>query len=178
MTNTPDLLLARFAEYRTARLAFLGTLGLGHSNRDPIAEFAEHLVCSVLGGTLAGCRTQKDWDVETTDHVHVQVKYVADPERGTAGNWHNIVIADEAHEFALVVLERLVPKAIHVFTRDSLAGCYDVLGKTHANRGTQLNFTGAVHDRILADPAVFEMLGVRTFILADVETPTAMGTEG
>ncbi len=181
--NTPEHLLAGFAEYRTARLAFLETLGLGHSNRDPIAEFAEHLVCSVLGGTLAGCRTQKGWDVETTDRVRVQVKYVADPERGMVGNWHNIVIADEADEFALVVLERLVPKAIHVFTRESLAGCYDALEKTHASRGTQLNFTGAVHDRIMADPATFERLGVRTFVLsghgflADVETPTAMGTE-
>jgi hypothetical protein len=178
----PENLLARFADYRAARLAFLETLGLGHSNRDPLAEFAEHLVCSVLGGTLAGCRTQKGWDVETADHVRVQVKYVADPERGTVGNWHNIIIADEADEFALVVLERLVPKAIHVFTRESLDGCYDALDKTHANRGTRLNFTGAVHDRIIADPATFERLGVRTFafgghgLLTDGDTPTAMGT--
>lgn len=179
-----NVLIARFAEYRTARLAFLDSLGLGHSNRDPVAEFSEHLVRSVLGGSLAECRTQKGWDVETPDHVRVQVKYLADPERATGGNWHNVIIADEADEFALVVLERLVPKAIHVFTRKSLCGCYDALGKAHANRGTQLNFTGAVHDRIMADPAAFERLGVRTFVLddsgllPDQDTPSPMSPEG
>src|SRR5256885_11359936 len=46
-------LLTALGEYRPARQAFLATLGLPASNRDPFAEFSEQLVHALMGGTLA-----------------------------------------------------------------------------------------------------------------------------
>ena len=46
-------LLAALEEYRVARERLLSVLGPRMSNRDPLAEFAEHFVAALMGGRLA-----------------------------------------------------------------------------------------------------------------------------
>jgi hypothetical protein len=56
-------LLAAFEAYRPARQAFLRVLGLPSSNRDPLSELSDQLVCSLVGGTMATaeCRLAMTW---------------------------------------------------------------------------------------------------------------------
>jgi hypothetical protein len=60
-------LLSALNAYRVARQALLETLGLGQSNRDPLAEFAEHLVAALWGGQLAESRVQANYDLTSAD---------------------------------------------------------------------------------------------------------------
>jgi hypothetical protein len=45
-------LVAALEQYRNARQHFLALLGLPMSNRDPLAEFSEHLVAALTGAAL------------------------------------------------------------------------------------------------------------------------------
>lgn len=78
-------LLAALNAYRIARQALLIRLGLPSSNRDPLAEFSEHLVAALTGGTLATSRVQARYDLVLGDSTTVQVRYLANP----AGPWVN-----------------------------------------------------------------------------------------
>ncbi|TDA69365.1 MAG: hypothetical protein D9V47_05535 [Clostridia bacterium] len=82
-------LIKYFQEYWRARLALLERLGCPHSNRDPLAEFSERLVASLLGGRLAESRVEKGYDVLRPDSGRVQVKYLANPD-GTWVNGHTV----------------------------------------------------------------------------------------
>jgi hypothetical protein len=62
-------LLAALDVYRPARQQLLATLGLGPSNRDPLAEFSEHFVMALMGGTLASSRVQTQYDL-TSRRLH------------------------------------------------------------------------------------------------------------
>ncbi|GAA4595876.1 hypothetical protein BJY16_001826 [Actinoplanes octamycinicus] len=57
-------------------------MGLAVSNRDPLAEFSEHLVQALLGAQLAASRVQAHWDLALPDGAKVQVKYLANPADG------------------------------------------------------------------------------------------------
>lgn len=51
-------LCAALDAYRPARQQMLATLRLDASNRDPLAEWSEHLVAALTGGVLAPSRVQ------------------------------------------------------------------------------------------------------------------------
>jgi len=75
-------LLTALANYRQARFTLLDTIGLRHSNRDPLSEFSESLVAEVLGAQPAESRVQTGYDLTTADGIRVDVKYLANPENG------------------------------------------------------------------------------------------------
>ena len=71
MTGAPDRarldeLNAALDTYRPARQTMLSVLGLGASNRDPLAEWSEHLVNALTGGALAESRVQAAYDLTIT----------------------------------------------------------------------------------------------------------------
>ena len=57
-------LLAALEKYRPARERLLSVLGPKMSNRDPLAEFAEHFVAALMGGQLAENPVQAYWDIK------------------------------------------------------------------------------------------------------------------
>jgi hypothetical protein len=65
--------------YRPARQTMLAVLGLGASNRDPLAEWSERLVNALTGGKLAPSRVQAAYDLTTPEGLTVQVRYLANP---------------------------------------------------------------------------------------------------
>jgi hypothetical protein len=81
-------LLSALAESRDARQRLLEILGRRQSNRDPLAEFAEHFVAALTGGSVAASPVQAGWDIQLADGGKVQVKYLANTTPGT-GAWVN-----------------------------------------------------------------------------------------
>lgn len=100
-------LLAALEQYRAARERLLDVLGPRRSNRDPLAEFAEHFVAVLMGGRLAASPVQASWDAELTDGGKVQVKYLANTTPG-AGAWvneHLVRSIPGVDWYALVIIE-------------------------------------------------------------------------
>lgn len=87
--DLPNLIVA-LGTYRAAREKFLVALGCDSSNRDPFAEFAEHVALAIIGGNLAQSRVQKGWDLTDGDGQRVQVRYLANP----ASRWVNEHLVD------------------------------------------------------------------------------------
>lgn len=158
-------LLASLAGYRRARQTLLEHLGLGDSNRDPLAEASEHLVAALLGGTLATNRVQKGWDLVTPDGQRVQVRYLANP----GDRWVNEHLVDfrgdGCDRYALVVFEALQPKAVLVFSGGQMETVADALGKRHGHRDVTLQLTRRNYLHLLDDPAGFRAMGVDVFVV-------------
>jgi hypothetical protein len=86
-TSMPEALGA----YRVARHAPLASSTLPASNRDPLAEFSEHRVQALLGGTFAASRVQANWDLTPPYGDGVPLRYLADPagRADPTGRWVN-----------------------------------------------------------------------------------------
>lgn len=82
-------LLAALEEYRPARERLLSVLGPRKSNRDPLAEFAEHFVAALMGGQLAVDPVQAYWDIKLPDGTKVQVKYLVNTADPGSKAWVN-----------------------------------------------------------------------------------------
>ena len=82
-------LLAALEEYRVARERLLRVLGPRMSNRDPLAEFAEHFVAALMGGRLASNPVQAYWDIELPDGAKVQAKYLVNSTDPSSKAWVN-----------------------------------------------------------------------------------------
>lgn len=138
---TRESLLEAMSQYRAARRTLLTTLGLPDSNRDPLAEFSEHLVATLTGSTLAPSRVQKGWDIETATGEHIQVRYLANPH----DRWVNEHLVDfrspETDKYALVVFEDLLPKAVLIFERSGVRQLASRLGKRHPDQDVTIQFT-------------------------------------
>lgn len=134
-------LLTALGHYRQARRELLAILGLPESNRDPLAEFSEHLVASLIGGALAESRVQRGWDILTSEGAHVQVRYLANP----SSQWVNEHLVDfrspETDQYALVTFEDLAPTAVLIFRRATLGSLGAWLGKRHPNQDVTLQLT-------------------------------------
>src|SRR5262249_5622271 len=85
-----EVLLRSLEAYRAARVRLLEVLDLAVSNRDPLAEFSEHLVQALLGGKLASSRVQKGYDLTIPSGERVQVRYLANPGAVSWVNEHNV----------------------------------------------------------------------------------------
>lgn len=154
-----ERLLGALRQYRAARQVFLGALGIGASNRDPLAEFAELITCAELGGTMATSRVQKGWDLLDPDGKTVQVRYVAN----SAGTWVNEPLIDFSggcDRFALVVYEALDVRALLVFSAPRIAEVCTRLGKRHRDTDICLGLTQRNYLEILANQEEFGALGV------------------
>jgi hypothetical protein len=165
-----ERLLDAFAEYSRARMKLLELLS--HGNRDPLADFSEHLVARLVDGNLADSRVQKGWDILAGDEL-IQVKYLAN----TAGDrWVNEITIRSVpgvDRFALVVYESFVPMAVLMFPSD-LGGVCSELGKRHPDQSSSLQFTRRNFLSIMDRPKRFEELGVQVVDL----TRTAVPSEG
>lgn len=153
-------LLTALAEYRPARLRLLGSLGLAASNRDPLAEFSEHLVHALLGGKLASNRVQKGYDLILTDGRLVQVRYLANPAGSTWVNEHHIRCGTGFDLYALVLFESFTPACVLVFP-SLLTGIGAALGKRHPAQEAELQLTRANYVKIRGHPDQFRQLGVQ-----------------
>lgn len=154
-------LLDALADYGRARRALLAGMRLPSSNRDPLAEVSEHLVCSLLQGTMAESRVQKGWDLMTLDGQQVQVRYLANPADGPWVNEHCVDFrTGGADRYALVVYEGFTLKAVLVFDRRALAAVGDRLDKRHGMRDTTLQLTRRNYLQLLDEREAFAALGV------------------
>ncbi|GCB50454.1 hypothetical protein [Streptomyces sp. NL15-2K] len=154
-------LLSALDSYRLARQTLLGTLGLGQSNRDPLAEFAEHLVAALLGARLAESRVQANYDLISTDGEHVQVKYLANP----VSHWpneHTVRSIPGVDWYALVVYEAFAVTSVLAFPPDLTEIC-SALGKRHPGQSTSLQFTRRNWWTVRDDVDAFRQLGMRVW---------------
>ena len=154
------MLIAALSTYRVARLELLAALGCENSNRDPLAELAEHVALAAVGGEMAQSRIQKGWDFTDTDGRRVQVRYLANP----AGRWVNEHLVDfrgdGCDRYALVLFEALDLVGMATFDRAGLAHVGAALKKRHTDQDRTLQFTAANFRAIVADPERFAALGV------------------
>jgi hypothetical protein len=177
MTDTPGfhgeiadpertrVLLAALDDYRLARQAILAVLGLAPSNRDPLAEFSEHLVTALIGGTLAANRVQRDYDLTLPDHATVQVRYLANPTRRWV-NEHRVHAITGVAWYALVLFEAFTVAGVLVFPTTGLAPICGKLGKRHPAQDQQIQFTRRNWLAIRDDPAAYRALGMRIWLPA------------
>lgn len=152
-------ILEALRTYRDARATFLRALGCDTSNRDPFAEFSEHLVAALLDAELAASRVQKGYDVTTSSGDRVQVRYLANP----ADRWVNEHLIDfraDCDRYALVVFEAFDPKAVLVFDRRTIANVCAALGKRHPNQDVTLQLTRTNYRQLLDKRDDFAALGV------------------
>ncbi|MEU3788481.1 hypothetical protein AB0F07_01585 [Streptomyces fructofermentans] len=160
--TTASQLLGALASYRTARHELLETMALGRSNRDPLAEVAEHLVLALWGGRLAASRVQADYDLTSADDKFIQVKYLANPH-GSWPNEHCVRSIAGVDWYALVVYEAFEVTGVLAFPPD-LAKICAALGKRHPGQSTSLQFTRSNWWSIREDAGAYRQLGMRIWL--------------
>lgn len=178
---TPDT--ARLAEltdaldtYRPARQKMLAVLDLDVSNRDPLAEWSEHLVNALLGGTLATNRVQALYDLTTPDGLTVQVRYLANPSQ-TWVNEHHVRSLPGADRYALVLFEAFSVAGVLMFP-PHLTAISAALGKRHPNQDATLQLTRRNWWAIRDDPEPFRAIGVTVWLSPLVAPPTPASPAG
>lgn len=153
-------LLGAVSTYRRARVAFLDAIGCAGSNRDPFAEFAEHVALAAVGGTMATSRTQKGWDFTDPQGRRVQVRYLANPW----GPWVNEHLVDfrggGCERYALLIIEAFEPEALVIFDARSLGAVCAALGKRHGDQDRTLQLTQANYKAIVSGATDFASRGV------------------
>ncbi len=169
---TSDPIIEAYAAYRDARVRLLNELECSASNRDPLAEFSERLVAKLVDGQLAANRVQPGYDLIAPSGERVQVKYLANPSAGWI-NEHQVHFGHpECDAYALVFFEELLPIAVILFPRASIAQVCRALGKRHPNQEVSLQLTRRNFRRILEDEDTFRALGVQIFRL-EREAPSS-----
>ncbi len=154
-------LVEALERYREARLELLGVLGLPHSNREPLAEWSEHLVAALVDGQLAESPVQAGWDVTTPAGEKVQVRSLAN-RAGLPGGWineHRVVIPPGVHRYALVIFEGLLPVTVLMFPAD-LRVINTKLKKQTKDQESVLELTRTNYLNIVQNPTVFQRLGM------------------
>lgn len=159
--GTPPIVEAMRA-YAEARATFLEALGVGSSNRDPLAEFSERLVVALVDGELAASRVQRGHDLIDPDGRRVQVRYLANG-KDTWVNEHLVALTAEMDAYALVTFEAIAPISVIWFDAATLAAVGARLGKRHPNQDRTLQLTRRNALAVLADPAGYASLGVRVW---------------
>ena len=164
--SVPELLV-HFDSYRRERQRLLRDMERPDSQRDPLSEFAEHLVAALLGGKLACSPVQQGWDLKRPNGSRVQVKYLANPSMDQWPNEHEVRFPAQADEYALVVFVALAPQWVFVFKRGQTEPIYELLKKRHKDRESTLQLTRKNVRAIAGNPAVFEGAGMRLFLLTE-----------
>jgi hypothetical protein len=157
------VLLRSLEAYRSARVRLLEVLDLAVSNWDPLAEFSEHLVQALLGGTLADSRVQKGYDLIIPSDERVQIRYLANPGAVDWVNEHHVRCGPGFDLYALVLYESFTPVGVLVFPA-SLTAIGAALGKTHPGQELNLRLTRANYLMIGADPERFRRLGMEVWL--------------
>lgn len=156
-------LLAALDVYRPARQVFLAAVGLPASNREPFAEFSEHLVQALMGGKLATLAVQAGYDLVLVDGRKVQVRSLAN----SGAQWvneHLVYRIPGVELYALVVFEAFAVVGVLVFPTDDLTAICAALGKHHPHQDETLQFTHSNFAAIRDDPARFTRLGMQVWL--------------
>ncbi|HEY1701928.1 MAG TPA: hypothetical protein VGG75_19650 [Trebonia sp.] len=156
------VLLRSLEAYRSARMRLLETLGLAVSNRDPLAEFSEHLVHALLGGQLAESRIQKGYDLIAPSGERVQVRYLANPGSARWVNEHHVRCGPDCDRYALVLYESFTPAGVLVFPQ-ALTAIGAALGKSHPEQETNLQLTRANYLMVRQHPDQFREMGMQVW---------------
>ncbi len=147
--------------YRPARQQMLATLGLDASNRDPLAEWSEHLVNILTGGRLAESRVQARYDL-IADGLTVQVRYLANPSAKWV-NEHLVRCLPGVDRYAMVLFEAFTVTGVVMFPID-LTAIGAALGKRHGDQATTLQFTRRNWWAIRDEPDTFRDLGMTIWL--------------
>jgi hypothetical protein len=159
-------LLAALEEYSVARERLISVLGPRMSNRDPLAEFAEHFVAALMGGQLAANPVQAYWDLELPDGAKVQVKYLInsiDPSSKAWINEHLVRSLPGVDWYVLVIIEGFRVSGAAAFP-SGLGSICEALGKKHGDQDTTLQFGRRNWLAIRDDPGRFRGLGMRIWL--------------
>lgn len=159
-TSPENELLTSYKQYAEARQQFLTQLKLPNSCRDPLAEFCEQLVGHLLNAQIAPSRVQKGYDLISSQHRRIQVKYLANATLPWV-NGHLIHFTNDIDDFALVIFQSLQIEAILIFPRESLIDVCLKLKKRHPRQATELQLTRANYLALLQQKEHFAQLGVR-----------------
>ncbi len=155
--------------YRPARQQLLAVLNLGLSNRDPLAEWSEHIVNALVSGHLAPNRVQAHYDLTTPDQLTVQVRYLANPSQAWV-NEHHVRSLPGVDRYALVLFDAFTVIGIVMFPPD-LTQIGAALGKKHPNQHDTLQFTRRNWWTIRDDPRPVRSLGVTVWLPPLAPTP-------
>lgn len=158
-----QLLRGSLGQYAAARARLLGVLDLAASNRDPLAEFSEHLVQALLGGKMADSRVQPGYDLTRPSGERIQVRYLANHGTCKWVNEHHVRSGPGFEKYALVLYESFDPRCVLVFPSD-LAAIGAELGKSHPAQDRNLQFTRANYVMIRDDPGRFRRLGMQVWL--------------
>jgi hypothetical protein len=145
--------------YRWARQKLLAALHLPASNRDPLAEFSEHLVGALIGASLASSRVQPGHDLVRPDGSKIQVRYLANPE-GAWVNEHEVRQIPGVEWYALVLFEAFAVVGVLAIPTDRLALIGRALAKRHPSQHETLQFTRRNLRAIQDSPNEFRALGL------------------
>jgi hypothetical protein len=159
-------LLAALEEYRIARERLLSVLGPRMSNRDPLAEFAEHFVAALMGGRLAVSPVQAYWDIELPNGTKVQVKYLVNSVASGFEAWvneHVVRSLPGVDWYVLVIIEGFRVSGVAAFP-SGLGPICQALGKKHGDQDTTLQFGRHNWLAIRDDPDRFCSLGMRIWL--------------
>jgi len=156
--------LDAFQDYAKARQRFLEVMQTPTSCRDPLAEFSERLVATLLNASLAPSRVQKGYDlVRKSTGRKIQVKYLCNSlERWI--NEHHVRFSEGVEEYALVIFEHLQLRAVLVFPRETLGEVGALLKKRHGHQDAELQFTQQNFRTICAEQEKFKALGVEIYL--------------
>lgn len=163
-------LLDALDAYRKPRQHFLEALGSTASNRDPLAEFSEHLVHALMGGALAANRVQVRHDLVLHDGMKVQVRYLANSSKSWV-NEHRVYRIPGIALYALVIFEAFEVVGVLVFPLDALDPIGAALGKRHPRQDEQLQLTPRNWMTIRGDPGKFRRLGMKIWLPPLVAAP-------
>jgi hypothetical protein len=155
-----NLLRDAFAKYRLERTTFLHKLGCPGSNRDPLAEFSERLVATLVKGQLVESRVQPDYDIIGPEGERIQVKYLANPLDKWI-NEHEIKFTPNMDSYALVFFENLQLVAVLLFSQAGIEGVCQALKKRHPNQDKSLQLTQRNFRQILDSAETFQRFGAR-----------------
>ena len=155
-------LLKFYENYRTNRLYLLKKIEIPDSCRDPLSEFSEVLVATILKATPAKSRVQKGYDLETAEGEKIEVKYLSNPKKWI--NWHKIILNNIWDKYALVYYEELSPKGVFIFPKQGLEKICRALGKRHGKTDRELQFTKNNYRDLSENPDKFRKLGVQIFL--------------
>jgi hypothetical protein len=169
-----EVLLRSFETYRSARVRLLEVLNLAVSNRDPLAEFSEHLVQALLGGKLASNRVQKGYDLVIPSGERVQDRSLANPGTDRWVNEHHVRCGPGFDLYALVLYEAFTPAGVLVFPA-SLTAIGAALRKAHPGQDLNLQLTRANYLMIRDDPEQFRRLGMQVWLAPFTRSGLAEG---
>lgn len=167
-------LLDALADYARARTVLLAQLGRTASCRDPLAEAAELLVCSLLPATVVADERGEDPHLVAAGGERVEVRHLAVPADAPWAGEHVVEFRPGGAELhALVTYEGLAPRAVIVFSRRTLATVGERLGGRRALSEATLRLTEREYRLLLDQREAFAALGVAVHV--PPERPPAAG---